>query len=102
MWRVDPLPFRVTRGHGQKVGYTSTADLTIKREKSGIGSFRGFYLQPSEVFFIKDCVSEYYDLSIPGEYEIIAICPVPGTTNMVPAQSGAFRVKILPQKKPVP
>ena len=98
LWDYD---FIVTTNHAQKVGHPSFAEKFIKeRTNNGITSYRGYNMPPAGIYLERDCISAHYDLSAPGEYEIVAVYQVLGRTNMVPVRSGAIHIKIVTEEKP--
>ena len=69
-------------------------------ETGNFGGFRGFNMKPGDTYLVKDCISEHYDISSPGEYEIIAEYPVPNwkIPDKVPLRSGVIRIHIVTQE----
>ena len=89
----------VTKDRGQKVNLTLAGKMRVKEiaEGGNASDFQGTIMTPGESFlpWRKDCVSEHYDLLVPGEYEIIAVYKYQTITNEILVRSGAIRVQIV-------
>ena len=104
----DPWPceydFIITRNNGQKVSLTTAAEMYVKRifEEGNFGGFRGFSMRPGDIYLVQDYISAHYDMSVPGEYEIIAEYPVPNWKwpDKIPLRSGVIHVQIVTQEMP--
>ena len=96
--------FIITRNSGLKVSLTPTAEMYVKKkfETGNFGGYRGFSMKPGDTYLVEDYISEHYDMSIPGEYKIIAEYPVPDwkIPDKIPLRSGSIHIQILTQEKP--
>jgi len=97
-WDYDLI---ITRNHGETVSLTTTGEIRIKTGQSVIGVISGD-IRPGEIYSEpSDCISKYYDMSVPGEYEIVAVYKVPDMKEkkMVPVRSGPIHIQIITQEK---
>ena len=98
-WPID-YDFIIKDDHGQTIGLTKDGEQLKKSiEESGRRDYTGFYLNPSEVFEKNSCISELYNLSMPGEYEITAIQQILDSREqngfkMIPVRSGSIHIQI--------
>ena len=85
-----------------------TTNLTIegKKEKElgymNVIGYGGFGIDPANSYYARDRITKHYDLSAPGEYEIIVIQQVVDRKNKktLPVRSGVLRIQISTPNKP--
>jgi len=103
-WPYD-YDYIVRRNHSESIGRSAQATKDIQDELGRrAASYGGIDIRPAEGFLTSNCISKLYDLSEPGEYEIIAVYNLANIKKreMVPVQSGPIRIQISTQEKPTP